>query len=101
MISRSCFLIVPADKFISLANWGFWRSGSLVGSIWLVRIPVAAIFAPVMGLKGVWIAMCIELTFRGGIFLWRMAGGYWYRKARKGFATQSEVDAAQPEQDLE
>ncbi len=71
------------------------------GSIWLVRIPVAAIFAPVMGLKGVWIAMCIELTFRGGIFLWRMAGGYWYRKARKGFATQSEVDAAQPEQDLE
>lgn len=43
------------------------------GSIWLVRIPLAAWFAPTMGLKGVWIAMCAELTFRGIIFLWRLA----------------------------
>ncbi len=57
------------------------------GSIWLVRIPVAALFAPTMGLKGVWVAMCIELTFRGAIFLWRMAGGYWYRKVRKEMST--------------
>lgn len=42
------------------------------GSIWLVRIPVAAFLAPVMGLRGVWIAMAIELSFRGCIFLWRL-----------------------------
>lgn len=67
------------------------------GSIWLVRIPVAAFLAPVMGLRGVWIAMCVELIFRGSIFLWRMVGGYWYRKAKK--TTDSEVPL--PEEDLE
>lgn len=51
------------------------------GSIWLVRIPLAALLAPTMGLKGVWIAMCIELCFRGAIFLWRLAGGWWFRSA--------------------
>lgn len=53
------------------------------GSIWLVRIPVAAFLAPTLGLRGVWIAMCIELIFRGSIFLWRMWGGWWYRNAKK------------------
>lgn len=53
------------------------------GSIWLVRIPLAAILAPTMGLRGVWIAMCIELIFRGAIFLWRMATGAWLRPGRK------------------
>lgn len=54
------------------------------GSIWLVRIPVAAILAPTVGLRGVWIAMCAELIFRGAIFLWRMASGKWYLKASSG-----------------
>lgn len=49
------------------------------GSIWLVRIPLAAVMAPVYGLKGVWIAMCVELIFRGIIFLWRMFGGRWIK----------------------
>lgn len=52
------------------------------GSIWLVRIPVAALLAPTMGLPGVWVAMAVELTFRGLIFLWRMWSGKWYRKAQ-------------------
>ena len=47
------------------------------GSIWAVRIPLAAIMAPTMGLRGVWIAMAAELSFRGGIFLWRMWSGKW------------------------
>jgi Na+-driven multidrug efflux pump len=47
------------------------------GSIWLVRIPVAAILAPTVGLRGVWIAMAVELTFRGAIFLWRMFSNKW------------------------
>lgn len=50
------------------------------GSIWLVRVPLAAILAPSMGLSGVWLAMCIELTFRGVIFLWRLISGAWLRK---------------------
>ena len=43
-----------------------------LGSIWLVRIPLAYILAQTMGLRGVWLAMCIELTVRGIIFLLRL-----------------------------
>ena len=50
------------------------------GSIWAVRIPLAAIMAPVMGLRGVWIAMTVELSFRGAIFLWRMWSRRWLPK---------------------
>ena len=46
-------------------------------SIWVVRLSLAAILAPVLGLKGVWIAMCIELCFRGAIFLYRLVRGRW------------------------
>ena len=53
------------------------------GSIWVVRIPLAAIMAPIFGLRGVWLAMVIELSFRGLIFLWRMFSGAWYRRARR------------------
>ena len=52
------------------------------GSIWLVRIPLAAILAPTLGLQGVWIAMAAELTFRGIIFLVRMRGRRWLRPGR-------------------
>lgn len=48
-------------------------------SIWLVRLPIAALLAPVMGLRGVWIAMCIELCFRGAIFMWRLIKGSWLK----------------------
>ncbi len=40
-------------------------------SIWVVRIPLAAWLAGTMGLDGVWLAMCLELCFRGVIFLAR------------------------------
>ena len=46
-------------------------------SIWAVRLTLAAALAPSMGLKGVWIAMCIELCFRGIIFLIRLSRGKW------------------------
>ena len=46
-------------------------------SIWAVRLTLAATLAPVMGLKGVWIAMCVELCFRGTIFLIRLVRGRW------------------------
>ena len=40
-----------------------------LASMWGVRITLAALLAPSMGLKGVWLAMCLELCFRGAIFL--------------------------------
>lgn len=41
-------------------------------SMWAVRLTLAATLAPKYGLKGVWTAMAIELTFRGSIFLTRL-----------------------------
>lgn len=49
-------------------------------SIWAVRLSLAALLAPSMGLQGVWIAMCIELCFRGTIFLIRLQRGKWMNK---------------------
>lgn len=50
-------------------------------SIWAIRLSLAALLAPTMGLKGVWIAMCIELCFRGIIFLIRLFKRSWMTKA--------------------
>ncbi len=49
------------------------------GSIWLVRVPLAWWMASTMGLRGVWMAMCIELTFRGTIFLLRLFLSKWWK----------------------
>lgn len=49
-------------------------------SIWAVRLSLAAILAPSLGLKGVWIAMCVELCFRGVIFLIRLKRERWMKK---------------------
>ena len=52
-------------------------------SMWGVRLTLAALLAPTMGLKGVWIAMCLELIFRGLIFLMRLKWGNWSHLPRK------------------
>ncbi|HBZ34097.1 MAG TPA: MATE family efflux transporter [Bacteroidales bacterium] len=49
-------------------------------SMWCVRVSLAWYLAPVMGLKGIWLAMCIELCFRGFIFLLRLRFGKWDKK---------------------
>ena len=51
-----------------------------LGSIWAVRLSLAAVLAPKYGLEGVWIAMCIELCFRGMIFLVRLYRKKWLDK---------------------
>ncbi len=48
-------------------------------SIWAVRITLACILAGSMGLRGVWIAMALELCFRGAIFLWRFHSNSWMK----------------------
>ncbi len=50
-------------------------------SMWAVRLPLAAILAPGYHLPGVWFAMCLELCFRGIIFLIRLSGKRWHKKA--------------------
>ena len=48
-----------------------------LGSIWVVRLTLALVLVPTMGLTGVWIAMCIELCWRGAAFLFRLRGRSW------------------------
>lgn len=50
-----------------------------VFSIWAVRLTLAAALAPSLGLQGVWTAMCLELCFRGTIFLLRLFRGRWLK----------------------
>lgn len=61
----------------------FWPSVMNLGSMWGIRITLAAILAPIMGLKGVWLAMCIELCFRGIIFIWRLKSEKWIHIFKK------------------
>ena len=46
-------------------------------SMWGVRIVLATVLTPVMGLRGAWLAMCIELCFRGSVFLIKMSRTRW------------------------
>ena len=51
-----------------------------LASMWGVRLTLAALLATTYGLPGVWTAMAIELTFRGGMFLIRLFRGGWLQK---------------------
>ena len=53
-----------------------------LGSMWAIRLTMAATLAPKFGLKGVWTAMAIELIFRGSIFLTRLFKGKWAEKLK-------------------
>jgi len=52
-------------------------------SMWGVRLPMAALLAPRLGLVGVWIAMFSDLTVGGILFLIRLRGGKWLRASDK------------------
>lgn len=49
------------------------------GSMWVIRIGLALILTPRLGLVGYWIAMCIELNVRGLLFYWRLRGEKWMK----------------------
>ncbi len=53
----------------------------IVGAIWLVRIPLAAVlcFAADLGALGVWIAMVTSMSVQGVLMTWRFALGLWHR----------------------
>ena len=63
--------IVTNGVFIGAGDTIIPAIMSLV-SMWAVRLTLAASLAPKYGLKGVWLAMATELTFRGSIFLFRL-----------------------------
>jgi putative MATE family efflux protein len=52
-----------------------------LSSIWCVRIVLALILTPHLGLTGFWIAMCVELNVRGILFLYRLKSGRWMDKS--------------------
>lgn len=41
-------------------------------TMWVIRLPLAFVLSKSMGLRGVWVAMCIQLIISGAIFLVRM-----------------------------
>lgn len=52
-------------------------------SIWGIRISLCLILVPTYGLKGAWIAMCIELCCRGTLLLIRYLYSPWKKQAQK------------------
>ncbi|MBP5333710.1 MAG: MATE family efflux transporter [Bacteroidales bacterium] len=57
-----------------------WPSWMNLGSMWIVRIIPAIFMTGRFGLVGFWICMAVELTFRGIIFIVRLARGKWIDK---------------------
>ncbi|MBP3656537.1 MAG: MATE family efflux transporter [Clostridia bacterium] len=51
-------------------------------SMWGVRLPMAALLAPRLGLVGVWIAMAADLTVGGILFLLRLRGKRWMEASK-------------------
>ncbi len=51
-----------------------------LATMWGIRITLAIILSPHLGLDGVWLAMCIELCIRGLLMLWRLRSMRWIPK---------------------
>lgn len=49
-------------------------------SMWGVRIPLTLLLTSRLGLHGAWVAMCIELCFRGALFLFCLWRKFWLPK---------------------
>lgn len=55
-----------------------------LGSIWIVRLGLSMLLVGKLGLRGMWIAMAIELCVRGTLMLWRQL-------TSKDYETQSRL----------
>lgn len=55
-----------------------------LGSIWIVRLGLSLLLVGKLGLRGMWIAMAIELCVRGALMLWRQL-------TSKDYETQSRL----------
>lgn len=67
----------------ALRGAGATRSTAIAGNIstYLVRLPLAYLFAiPLgLGLQGIWFGLCLELVFRGSLFAGLFLKGNWAR----------------------
>jgi len=63
----------------ALRGAGDTRSTLMItsGGLWLVRVPIALLLAPPLGLIGAWIAMGIDLNLRGLACWLRVRSGRW------------------------
>ena len=63
-------------------------------SMWVIRLGLALLLIPHLGLQGYWIAMATELSIKGIIFAFRIRGDRWMRTrltaSDKGGLCQSE-----------
>ncbi len=48
-------------------------------SMWVIRLGLAMLLIPHLGLRGYWIAMAVELSVKGLIFAFRIRGDRWMR----------------------
>lgn len=48
-------------------------------SMWVIRLGLALILIPHLGLRGYWVAMAVELSVKGLIFAFRIHGDRWMR----------------------
>ena len=62
-------------------------------SMWAVRLTTAALLAPHFGLLGVWIAMAVELSLRGTLFLVRLLRARWLTKHDFSYQKPAAADA--------
>ena len=53
-------------------------------SMWIVRLGLAVFLIPHYGLAGYWVAMAAELSFKGLLFLVRIARGRWMKTRLAG-----------------
>jgi Na+-driven multidrug efflux pump len=79
-------LAQPALAATMIINGGLRGAGDtryplyiVAGCIWGIRVPLAILFISVMGLNlsWAWVAMCVDLFFRGLFALLRFRGGKW------------------------
>ena len=54
-----------------------------LGSIWIVRLGLSLLLVGKLGLRGMWIAMAIELCVRGALMLWRQLTSKDYETQRR------------------
>jgi len=57
-----------------------WPSILNFGSMWIIRIIPAIFLTRIYGLTGFWIAMAVELNFRGLLFIIRLKRGRWLKQ---------------------
>lgn len=80
--------IVAYGIFVGAGDTIFPCTTNLV-CIWSVRITLAALLVGTFGLQGAWMAMAIDLTLRGIVFLIRFRGTGWMKKIAEQKPTQN------------